>query len=189
MFSRWQILQTFKNEMFTWLDEYRMYSNKAIIFDIDETCIHIDQTRKWYRDDEIYDIYKYALIHNFYIFFITARPYIPRNQQFTMNQLKSFGFDSYNGLFLMPNFKVVNTQAIAYFKTYVRNFISINFQMIIALNIGNSWHDVLNADEMFECDCTTLKDFTIAFQKTSEACLHLKLPNHKQKNNNVIIKQ
>ena len=173
-------MKIIKNEMLTWLDGYNTYYNKAIVFDIDETCIHMDQNKNWYRDEDIYDIYKYALLHNFYIFFITARRYSPQNQQYTIAQLTSFGFNRYNGLFLMPIIHTVTKESVALFKTFVRNLICTNFHLLIALNIGNSWHDLLTESSLSVVQKVS-SDLIITFQTTVEpnVGLHLKLPDHK----------
>jgi hypothetical protein len=170
----------FKHEMLVWLDGYNMYYNKTIVFDIDETCIHMDQNKNWYRDENIYDIYNYALMHNFYIFFITARRYSAQNQQYTISQLTSFGFDRYNGLFLMPIIHTITKESVALFKNYIRNLICTNFQLLIALNIGNSWHDLLTMPLLSTVQKTSPNLF-VAFQSTAEpnVGLHLKLPDHK----------
>jgi hypothetical protein len=173
-------IKKIKNEMLTWLDGYNIYYNKAIVFDIDETCIHMDQHKNWYRDEEIFEIYKYALLHNFYIFFITARRYSPQNQQYTISQLTSFGFNRYNGLFLMPNIRTVTKESVGLFKNYIRNLICTNFHLLIALNIGNSWHDLLT-EPLLSAVQKTSSDLIVTFQTNAEpnVGLQLKLPEHK----------
>lgn len=111
----------------------------GFIFDIDDTIITYNKTTKlWSRIETLYKLYKLAVTKKFKIFFVTARIYTPQNFKETLKQLINFGFNTFDGLYMLPHKKT----NICKFKSNIRKLITQD--LIIILNIGNEWHDVLS---------------------------------------------
>lgn len=132
-------------ETILWLNKHHDIHRRTIVFDIDDTCLFLNnKNNKWHRNEAMHKLYTYALRNHFYIFFVTARPYSRQNHQRTISQLSQMGFAKFNGLFLMPE----HAQNIANFKLLVRKRITEEFGMVILLNVGNMWHDVMHTDDL-----------------------------------------
>jgi predicted secreted acid phosphatase len=137
----------------------------AVVFDIDDTILHRSEHQKdlTFRNDHVYTLYETLLEKNMWVFFVTARPYSPKNMSRTVKQLHDFGYESYNGLFLMPGV-AKNTDDISHFKTSIRNNITHNLSFRVILNVGDNWHDLLTVSELKQKNgMPTLKNDSDAF--------------------------
>lgn len=183
MFSVWRNItesQDLSNITSHWLQQHVYIPGKTIILDIDDTCLYVNKNGIWQRNERIFYIYREALRQNYYIFFITARPYSDQNHKRTLYQLHSHGFTHFNALFLMPiNSDNININDVATFKSYTRDQIQDQLGMNIILNIGNAWQDLLPPDIFDVFQPTNLETSFISFQLKHETptMLHIKLPD------------
>lgn len=166
------------NVLLPWL-QHEMYNNPAVVFDIDDTLLAYKQNtnnnkRSWVRIEAMFELYTFLRQNGFYIFLITARPYSKKNLQTTTQQLKSFGFTQYNGLFLMPDIdpSTRTSYRIAKFKTSIRTSLSKAYLIRIILNIGNLWTDLLHPDEL-SISINQPKYINILFKKGQMWCLKM----------------
>ena len=121
----------------------------AVVLDIDDTVISCRrELGEWVRVEHVFDFYKDLVSRNIKVFFVTARPHSKNNLQWTLEQLKSFGYNKIAGLFLMqlkPNTNKTKI-LISEFKFVIRSFIRETQDVTILVNVGNCWQDLLPSD-------------------------------------------
>jgi hypothetical protein len=115
-----------------------------IVFDIDDTVLfkHRDVS---FRIEDMFVLYKHAVSVGCEIYFITARINNRVNVRRTRDTLWRLGFRDYNGLFLMQQPKIHESEldflrSVSEFKYQIRK-LTIGYP--IAYNIGNRWQDLL----------------------------------------------
>lgn len=147
---------------------------RAIIFDIDDTIL-VSRNCQVHRNEKVYSIYRYALEHDFHVFFITARRLNLTTKLWTLHQLYMLGYEKYHGLFLMPRDKL-RFHTAAQFKASVRARIRKTHQ--IMLNVGDQWSDLfvfkIPGSAPHECSDTSAY---YAISHEDGVGLALKLPN------------
>jgi predicted secreted acid phosphatase len=120
------------------------FKDRAVFLDIDDTLLvtKLNFTRKI---ECMHDFYKFLVQQKAKIYIITARPYSPTNLKQTINQLRHFGYNDFDALFLMKlNKGVLNTSKnIAFFKSTIRQKIRESMEIDTVLSVGNEWHDLV----------------------------------------------
>lgn len=126
----------------------------AIVFDIDQTAFlyHITVCNKKtgtcerrsfkqpQRNEQVYDIYQFAIRHGIAVFFVTART--TGGREITQRDLIRLGFDKMDALFLRPLEERYQGKAgVALYKSNVRRWIS-DRGFHILLNMGDKWQDL-----------------------------------------------
>ena len=159
-----------------WLRGYLHLLGRAVVLDIDDTCMHMHRGRRWRVDPYILGLYRFLVQNDFYVFFVTARTFSEKNHSGTLRQLRHMGYTQCNGLFLMPDTITKTIQAIAAFKRAVRVHVQQTSLVTILLNIGNMWHD-LTILESIQSDPGLV--YTVKFEGDDSSLLHLKVPAKK----------
>jgi len=113
-------------------------SKLAVVFDIDDTAIPVRSEEVPADFKKVYDL---ANSLQYAIFFVTARPTVPGNTQFTLQQLQSVGFTRIDGLYMMP-VEEMREPNYSRYKYSARQQIEQQGYSVV-LNVGDSWNDLM----------------------------------------------
>jgi predicted secreted acid phosphatase len=136
------------------LKENSKHNKYAIVFDIDQTAFLYTITvchkktgvcerrsfKQPQRNEQVYDIYQFAIANGIAVFFVTART--TGGTEITHRDLIRLGFGQMDGLFLRPLEQRYQGKAgVALYKSNVRRWISDRGYHIL-LNMGDKWQDL-----------------------------------------------
>lgn len=118
----------------------------AVTFDIDDTILRSSDAVHSKLIQDTHAVYELALQLKFKVFFITARPNEmvgnKSNYDMTVEELRSYGFPHFDGLFLMPTENLKTDDNWSKFKRSIREKLWDN-GVDIVLNVGDQWSDLM----------------------------------------------
>jgi predicted secreted acid phosphatase len=110
----------------------------AVTFDIDDTVLSGNPQQ---AIGDMLKLYTLAVQLGYNVYFVTARPFVDRNYDSTVEQLHQAGFSLFHGLFLMPE-SYLDSPNFSHFKYAIRKQLHDSGQNIV-LNMGDTWHDLM----------------------------------------------
>lgn len=119
-------------------------SSHVVVFDIDATVLYNTRSNGCGAEPnfKVQRIYDMATKRGFDIYFVTARPGMPSNRQWTIEQLHCMGFDNFKDLYMRSG-KDRTVSDIARFKRNARDDIERRTGKKVLLNMGDQWSDVV----------------------------------------------
>jgi len=118
----------------------------AIVLDIDGTSVYNynteDETSAFYQkhrcNKEMYAIYRWALEHGVAVFFVTARPILPGNREYTVADLHKSGYTDWEELIMRPASDTGDNYSA--YKQAARLRISRGYELL--MNFGDTFKDM-----------------------------------------------
>lgn len=116
----------------------------VVVFDIDATVLYNTRSNGCGAEPnfKVQRVYDLATKRGFDIYFVTARPGMPSNRQWTIEQLHCMGFDNFKDLYMRSG-RDRTVSDIARFKRAAREDIERRSGKKVLLNMGDQWSDVV----------------------------------------------
>lgn len=119
-------------------------ASHVVVFDIDATVLYNTSRNQCGAEPnfKVQRIYDAATKRGFDIYFVTARPGMPSNRKWTIEQLHCMGFDNFKGLYMRSG-RDRTVSDIARFKRNSREDIERRTGKKVLLNMGDQWSDLV----------------------------------------------